>query len=126
MAYRTLRSWLRRLAETDRLAVAEPGVDLDFELSAIAKRQDGEKAVLFPAPKRGQANTSNVPVVSGLVSDRAWIAESLGIEPSERRKGSVAWWRVLAFGRADQDAGEDFEWIMRPELVETLQAMKWA
>lgn len=83
MAYRTLRSWLRRLAETDRLAVAEPGVDLDFELSAIAKRQDGEKAVLFPAPKRGQANAPNVPIVSGLVSDRDWIAESLGIEPSE-------------------------------------------
>ena len=79
MAYRTLRSWLRRLAETDRLAVAEAGVDLDFELSAIAKRQDGEKAVLFPAPKRGQGNAPNVPVVSGLVSDRGWIAESLGI-----------------------------------------------
>lgn len=83
MAYRTLRSWLRRLAETDRLAVAEAGVDLDFELSAIAKRQDGKKAVLFPAPKRGQANALNVPVVAGLVSDRNWIAESLGLDPSE-------------------------------------------
>ena len=38
------------------MVVAAPGVDLDFELAAIAKRQDGEKAVLFPAPKRGQAN----------------------------------------------------------------------
>lgn len=72
----------------------------------------------------GYKDTSSANLYYGKFARR--LSDALGIEPSERRKGSVAWWRVLAFGRADQDAGEDFEWIMRPELVETLQAMKWA
>ncbi len=81
MAYRTLRSWLRHLAETDRLMVAEAGVDLDFELAAVAKRQDGAKSVLFPAPKRGDANTPNVPVIANLLAERSWVAEALGVAP---------------------------------------------
>lgn len=79
MAYRTLRSWLRHLAATDRLATAEAGVDLDFEVAAVAKRQDGSKAVLFPAPKRGSGNAPNVPVVANLLAERSWVAESLGV-----------------------------------------------
>lgn len=54
------------------------------------------------------------------------LSDALGIEPSKRRSGSIAWWRVLAYGRTDQEVGEHFEWTMRPEFVETLQAMKWA
>ena len=48
MAYRTLRSWLDRLQATGRLAVARPGVPLEFTLAALAKRWDARKAVLFP------------------------------------------------------------------------------
>lgn len=81
MAYRTLRSWLRHLAETNRLMIAEAGVDLDFELAAVAKRQDGAKSVLFPAPKRGDANMPNVPVIANLLAERSWVAEALGIAP---------------------------------------------
>lgn len=33
----TLRSWLKRLADTDRLVVARPGVALKHELAAIGK-----------------------------------------------------------------------------------------
>lgn len=73
---RTLRGWLRRLHETGRLATARPGVALEYELAAIAKRLDGEQAVLFPQPG-GHA----MPVVSGLVSSRAWIAEAMGVAP---------------------------------------------
>jgi len=83
MAYRTLRSWLRNLAATDRLALAESGVDLDFELAAVAKRQDGSKAVLFPSPKRGDANAPNVPVIANLLAERSWVAESLGVGQGE-------------------------------------------
>ena len=50
-AYRELRPWLRHLAATGRLAVGKPGVDLKFELAALAKRRDGLEAVLFPAPR---------------------------------------------------------------------------
>src|SRR5882724_7547395 len=74
----TLRDWLDHLAARDRLAVIKPEVALKFELAAIAKRFDGVKATLFPRPG-GHA----MPVISGLVSDRQWIAEAMGVEPGE-------------------------------------------
>ena len=74
----TLRDWLDHLAARDRLAVIRPNVSLQFELAAIAKRLDGTKATLFPQPG-GHA----MPVISGLVSDRNWIAEAMGVEPGE-------------------------------------------
>ena len=69
-----LREWLDVLAASDRLAVARSGADLRFELAAIAKRLDGTKATFFPRPS-GHA----VPVVSGLTSDRGWMAEAIGV-----------------------------------------------
>ena len=74
----TLRDWLDHLAARDRLAVIKPNVSLRFELAAIAKRLDGVKATLFPHPG-GHA----MPVISGLVSDRQWIAEAMGVEPAD-------------------------------------------
>jgi 2,5-furandicarboxylate decarboxylase 1 len=74
----SLRDWLDHLAARDRLAVIRPEVSLRFELAAIAKRLDGVKATLFPRPG-GHA----MPVISGLVSDRQWIAEAMGVEPGE-------------------------------------------
>jgi 2,5-furandicarboxylate decarboxylase 1 len=74
----SLRAWLDHLAARDRLAVIKPQVSLQFELAAIAKRFDGTKATLFPRPG-GHA----VPVISGLVSDRGWIAEAMGVETDE-------------------------------------------
>ncbi|MGE0873453.1 MAG: UbiD family decarboxylase [Burkholderiales bacterium] len=70
----SLRSWLRHLAATGRLAVIREGVPLVHELAAIAKKLDGRQATLFPRPG-GHA----VPVVSGLVSRRGWIAEAMGV-----------------------------------------------
>jgi 2,5-furandicarboxylate decarboxylase 1 len=74
----SLRDWLDHLAARDRLAVIRPGVALRFDLAAIAKRLDGIKATVFPAPG-GHA----LPVVSGLVSNRHWIADAMGVEPGE-------------------------------------------
>jgi 2,5-furandicarboxylate decarboxylase 1 len=77
MPVTSLRGWLDRLAARDRLAVIRKGVALRFELAAIAKRFEGAKAVLFPGPG-GHA----MPVVSGIVSNRAWIAEAMGVNPA--------------------------------------------
>jgi len=74
----TLRAWLDHLAAHDRLAVMKPGTALRFELAAIAKRLDGHKATLFPRP-----DNHTMPVLSGLVSDRQWIAEAMGVEAGE-------------------------------------------
>ena len=75
---RTLRDWLDHLQARGRLAVIKPNTDLKFELAAYAKRLDGKRATLFPRPG-GHA----MPVVSGLVSDRGWMAEAMGVEPHE-------------------------------------------
>jgi 2,5-furandicarboxylate decarboxylase 1 len=72
-----LRSWLDHLAATDRLAVVKSGRNLRFEVAAIAKHFDGEKGTFFPEPGHP------VPVVSGLISNRHWMAEALGV-PSDQ------------------------------------------
>ena len=72
---RDLRQWLAHLEATGRLAVMREGVPLKHRLAAIAKRLDGTQAAYFPKPD-GHA----IPVVSGFVSRRAWIAEAMGVE----------------------------------------------
>lgn len=74
----TLRDWLDHLASRGRLAMIRPQVSLQFELAAIAKRFDGQKATVFPRPG-GHAT----PVISGLVSDRQWIADAMGVDTSD-------------------------------------------
>lgn len=71
---RDLRQWLAHLEATGRLAVIREGVPLTHRLAAIAKRLDGKQAAYFPRPG-GHA----VPVVSGFVARRAWIAEAMGV-----------------------------------------------
>jgi 2,5-furandicarboxylate decarboxylase 1 len=70
-----LRDWLFRLEQTDRLAIAHPGVDLTFELAGIANRYDGTRALVAPGPKGHPQGV----VISGLLSRREWMAEALGI-----------------------------------------------
>lgn len=76
--YNTLRAWLDRLAATDRVAVCRDGVDLKFDIAAISKRLDGERATVFP-----KAGGHHGSVVSGIVSSRAWMAEILGVEEDQ-------------------------------------------
>lgn len=73
-----LRDWLDYLADTDRLAIAREKRKLEFEIAAIAKRLDGVKASVFP-----RAGGGGMPVISGLTSNRAWIAEAMGVEASD-------------------------------------------
>ena len=72
----TLRGWLDRLEASGRLARARPGIPLRFTLAALAKRLDGRRATYFPEPD----GRHSIPVVSGLVSTRPWIAEALGTD----------------------------------------------
>lgn len=74
---RDLRQWLAHLEATGRLAVIREGVPLEHRLAAIAKRLDGTQAAYFPRP-----GGHDIPVVSGFVSRRAWIAEAMGVEQS--------------------------------------------
>lgn len=82
----TLRDWLDHLSEHGRLAVIKPEVKLKHELAAISKRFDGEKATFFPRP-----GGHPIPVVSGLLGDRLWIADAMGVPHAEmlRRFGEA-------------------------------------
>ena len=77
-AVTSLRDWLDHLAAHDRLAVIRPGVGLRHELAAISKRLDGERATFFPRP-----GGHDIAVVSGLLGDRRWIADAMGVPGSE-------------------------------------------
>ncbi|HEX6138022.1 MAG TPA: hypothetical protein VF059_10200 [Casimicrobiaceae bacterium] len=56
------------------------------------------------------------------------IAEKMGYAPPQKGKGAPCWWFTLSTGRDGVDDASDgrVEWIMRPELVAALNAMKWA
>ncbi|MBV9736362.1 MAG: UbiD family decarboxylase [Acidisphaera sp.] len=70
----TLRGWLDHLAQHDRLAIIRREVALRHELAAISKRLDGRYATFFPRP-----GGHPMPVVSGLLGDRRWIADAMGV-----------------------------------------------
>ncbi|PRX25012.1 2,5-furandicarboxylate decarboxylase 1 [Paraburkholderia sp. BL18I3N2] len=74
----TLRDWLAHLARTDRVATIDQPVALEHELAAIAKRLDGTQAAFFTKP-----GGHDVPVVSGFMSRRAWIAEAMGVAEAD-------------------------------------------
>lgn len=76
--FHDLRSWLLRLDQTGRLAVIRSGAKLKFEIAAIANCLDGRKASVFPQP-----DSHDGIVVSGVLSDRRWMAEALGFESGE-------------------------------------------
>jgi len=70
----SLRGWLAHLSATGRLATIAKTVALKHELAAVAKRLDGKQAAVFLAP-----GGHDMPVVSGFMSKRAWIAEAMGV-----------------------------------------------
>lgn len=103
MPVTTLRGWLDDLAARDRLAIVRPGVALRHELAAISKRLDGHKATFFPFP-----GGHTIPVVSGLLGDRTWIADAMGVAADDvlaRFSEATAHplpWREIATGPAQE------------------------
>ncbi|MGC5615383.1 UbiD family decarboxylase [Georgenia sp. Z1491] len=73
-----LRGWLDHLAASNRLSVIHHGIDLRHGVAAVANRLDGSTASLFPRP-----GTHNGTVISGLLSQRAWMAEAVGVGEDE-------------------------------------------
>jgi len=74
MSFPDLRSWLEHLRDRHRLAVARPGIALTHDLAATLEHFMGSRAVLFPAP-----DGHPIPVVGGILADRAWIADAMGV-----------------------------------------------
>lgn len=55
------------------------------------------------------------------------VAGYLGYEPPERANGDGIWYWVLSSGNEASESTMDghYEFVMRPELVEALETMKW-
>ncbi len=77
----SLRGWLRHLSATGRVATISKPVSLQHELAAVAKRLDGKQAAVFLEP-----GGHEMPVVSGFMSKRAWIAEAMGVAEKDLLK----------------------------------------
>lgn len=73
-----LRRWLTYLAERNRLAIAREGISLIDELSAVAKKLELDRTVLFPKP-----GEHSIPVVANLFTSRPSVAESIGVKDDE-------------------------------------------
>ena len=73
------------------------------------------------------AEALGMPTASRYSNYAQWIADELKYAPRPGEKKQL-WLHALAYGRPDamETVDGQYEWIMRPELVETLQAMKWA
>lgn len=56
------------------------------------------------------------------------VCEALQVVLPPTPSGNAHWWRTLAYGNDGTPQTDDghYEWIMRPELVEALQELKWA
>ena len=78
------------------------------------------------AQELGYPNYSTVNMQYGSLAHS--IADALVYMPPPVASGEPHWWRTLAYGNdeASQVGDENYEWIMRPELVKALQEMKWA
>lgn len=74
----SLRGWLDHLQRTGRLRVARRGVALRHGVAAVANRLDGTSATLFPGP-----DGHPVPVLSGVLGERSWMAEATGVPSFE-------------------------------------------
>src|SRR5215472_16610693 len=72
---RSLRDWLDHLSKADRLTILPAGMALEHQIAAVANGLCGRRATLFPLP-----GGHTVPIVSGIVADRAWIADALGVD----------------------------------------------
>ncbi|CAH0343922.1 UbiD family decarboxylase [Bacillus sp. CECT 9360] len=72
MRAKSLRTWLEYLQSTDRVAVIDREVSLQFEVAALTKKLDGKKATYFT-----NVEDFEIPIVSGICATREQFAEAL-------------------------------------------------
>jgi 2,5-furandicarboxylate decarboxylase 1 len=77
MKAKTLRTWMQHLQSKGRLAVINKNVSLEYEIAAVSKKLDGQKATYFT-----EVEDYSIPVVSGICSSREDFAEALETDQS--------------------------------------------
>jgi 2,5-furandicarboxylate decarboxylase 1 len=74
----SLRSWLGYLKRNEQLAIINKQVSLNYDISGIAKKLDGKKAVYF-----SNVEDYDIPVVAGTTTTRKQFADALNIGEEE-------------------------------------------
>ncbi|MCM3397764.1 UbiD family decarboxylase [Oceanobacillus profundus] len=74
----TLRDWIYYLKEKDELATIKKEVSVEYEIAAVTKKLDGEKAVFFTKVKN-----YDMPVIAGTASTREQFANAINIKQDE-------------------------------------------
>lgn len=77
------------------------------------------------AKQVGLQNHSAANMQYGAFAHR--VADALHYKTKPVESGEPHWWRTLSYGNDDGPQYEDghYGWIMRPELVQVLETMKW-
>jgi hypothetical protein len=104
------------------LAVRERMTEVQLKMLQAHCRSEGHST-----STNRLAEAVGMPTASRYSNYAQRIADELKYAPRPGEKKQM-WLHALAYGRPDATETVDgqYEWIMRPELVETLQAMKWA
>jgi hypothetical protein len=104
------------------LAVRQRMTDVQLKMLQIHCRSEGHST-----STNHLADAAGLPTAAGYTSYAHLIANELNYSPEPNAKKPL-WLHSLAYLRPDTAEKVDgwSEWIMRPELVATLQSMKWA
>lgn len=109
-------------------------------LLAVRQRMTDVQLKMLQAHCRSAEHTISLDHLAELLSLASWsgarnvyknyarlIADALKFVPGSGSNKPV-WLCAIAYGQPDADSkmDGDFEWTLRPELVQAMRAMKWA
>lgn len=110
-------------------------------LLAVRQRMTDLQLKMLQTHCRCAEHTISLDNLAELLSEGNWsgarsayrnyarlIADELKFVPAAISSKKPVWLCAIAYGQSDADAkmDGDFEWTLRPELVEAMQAMRWA
>lgn len=105
------------LAVRDRFGISSKDLAL---LRAHCRAPNHKISTFRDAKELGYASHGDVNKSYGKFAHDVCDALHCILPPTP--SGEPHWWRTLAYGNEN----DHYEWIMRPELVQALQEMKWA
>lgn len=111
------------LSVRDRIGISPKDLAL---LRAHCRAPNHTISAFQLAKELGYPNHGSVNMPYGILAHHVCDALHVVLPPTP--SGDPHWWRTLAYGNDDAAQADNghYEWIMRPELVQALQELKWA
>lgn len=117
------------IASRDEFKVALLAVENEIsetDKAMLKKQHDNTPKHMISAEQlKKEFNHSHLLVTCGHYGRLARkIADALHYVPGPFKRGGSHWWFALSTWNDDSPKGQD-QWIMRPELAQALQELKW-